>query len=147
MDQWNALTQGNWPVTEYITQFDEFRMRCHVVEDEAMTLSRFRQGLKDDLRCELVLRGVTTLDHAYSLVRDYESVTRTPCEKCGDNRPSVTPTSTLPPKSFLGPPLSNVPPVRENKGRGPKILRTSSRLQCFTVRVLATFPPIVLVEL
>ncbi|KAF5449708.1 hypothetical protein F2P56_030125 [Juglans regia] len=131
LDQWNALTQGNWPVTEYVTQFDEFRMRCHIVEDEAMTLSRFRQGLKDDLRCELVLRGVATLDHAFSLVRDYESVMRTPYGRRGDNRPSITPAPTLSPKSLLGPPPSNVSPAWENKGKGPKIPRTSSRLQCF----------------
>ena len=131
LDQWNALTQGNRPVTEYVTQFDEFRMRCHIVEDEAMTLSRFRQGLKDDLRRELVLRGVATLDHAYSLVRDYESVMRTPYGRRGDNRPSITPAPTLSPKSLLGPPPSNVSPAWENKGNGPKIPRTSSRLQCF----------------
>ena len=77
-------------MTEYVTQFDEFQMRCHIVEDDAMTLSRFRQGLKDDLRRELVLRGVATLDHAYSLVRDYELVMRTPYGRRGDNRPSIT---------------------------------------------------------
>ncbi|XP_035551749.1 uncharacterized protein LOC118349905 [Juglans regia] len=131
LDQWNALTQGNRPVTEYVTQFDEFRMRCHIVEDEAMTLSRFRQGLKDDLRRELVLRGVATLDHAYSLVRDYESVMRTPYGRRGDNRPSITPAPTLSPKSLLGPPPSNVSPAWENKGKGPEVPRTSSRLQCF----------------
>ncbi|XP_035551732.1 uncharacterized protein LOC118349895 [Juglans regia] len=131
LDQWNALTQGNRPVTEYVTQFDEFRMRCHIVEDEAMTLSRFRQGLKDDLRRELVLRGVTTLDYAYSLVRDYESVMRTPFGRRGDNRPSITPAPTLSPKSLLGPPPSNVSPAWKNKGKGHEIPRTSSRLQCF----------------
>ncbi|XP_035540116.1 uncharacterized protein LOC108983558 [Juglans regia] len=131
LDQWNALTQGNRPVTEYVTQFDELRMRCHVVEDEAMTLSRFRQGLKDDLRRELVLRGVTTLDHAYSLVRDYESVMRTPYVRRGDNRPSITPAPTLSSKSLLGPPPSNVSPAWENKDKSPETPRTSSRLQCF----------------
>ncbi|KAF5470834.1 hypothetical protein F2P56_011322 [Juglans regia] len=131
LDQWNALTQGNRPVTKYVTQFDKFRMRCHIVEDEAMTLSRFRQGLKDDLRRELVLRGVATLDHAYSLVRDYESVMRTPYGRRGDNRPSITPEPTLSPKSLLGPPPSNVSPAWKNKGKGPEIPRTSSRLQCF----------------
>ena len=47
-------------------------MRCVVVEDEAMTLSRFRRGQNDDLKNELVLRGVTTLDQASTLVQDYE---------------------------------------------------------------------------
>ncbi|XP_022867746.1 uncharacterized protein LOC111387423 [Olea europaea var. sylvestris] len=39
LDQWNALTQDNRPVTKYVAQFDEFRMKCQVVEDEVMTLS------------------------------------------------------------------------------------------------------------
>ncbi|KAG6725272.1 hypothetical protein I3842_02G025100 [Carya illinoinensis] len=133
LDQWNAFTQGNHLVTEYVTQFDEFRIRCHVVEDEAMTLSRFRQGLKDDLRHELIFRGVTTLDHAYSLVQDYELVTRTLYGKRGDNRPSITSTSTSSPKSLLGPPPS-IPLVQANKGKGPEIPKTSSRLQCFNCK-------------
>lgn len=55
-------------MTEYVTQFDDFGMRCQVVEDEAMTLSRFRQGRNDDLRCKFFLWGVTNLDHSFSLV-------------------------------------------------------------------------------
>jgi hypothetical protein len=47
-------------------------MRCVVVKDEAMTLSRFRRGFNDAIRKELVLRGIDTLDQAYTLVQDYE---------------------------------------------------------------------------
>ncbi|KAG6732889.1 hypothetical protein I3842_01G199200 [Carya illinoinensis] len=108
-------------------------MRCHVVEDDAMTLIGFRQGLKYYLRRELVLRGFTTLDHTYSLVQDYELVTRIPCGKRGDNRPSITPASIFPPKSLLGPPPS-IPPVQESKDKGPEIPKTSSRLQCFNCK-------------
>lgn len=120
-------------MTEYVTQFDELQMRCHVIEGEVMTLSRCRQCVKDDLQRELVLRGVTTLDHALSLVRDYESIARTPYDRCGDNRPSITLAFTLPSESLLGAPLS-IPPVWETKGKGPEISRTSSRLQCFNYK-------------
>ncbi|GFZ14806.1 hypothetical protein Acr_24g0009960 [Actinidia rufa] len=41
-----------------------------------MTLSRFRQGLNDDLRKELVLREVDTLDQAYTFVQNYEIVSK-----------------------------------------------------------------------
>jgi len=51
-------------------------MKCIVREDEAMTLSRFRKGLNDDLRREIMLRGVSTLDEAYTLVQNYELVTK-----------------------------------------------------------------------
>lgn len=62
--------------TNYIAQFAEYKMRCAVVEDEAMTLSRFRRGLNDDLSREIVLCGITTLDHAYTMVQDYELVNK-----------------------------------------------------------------------
>jgi hypothetical protein len=51
-------------------------MRCVVVEDEVMTLSRFRRGLNDDLKKELLLREITTLDQAYTLIQDYELTTK-----------------------------------------------------------------------
>ncbi|XP_022847564.1 uncharacterized protein LOC111370094 [Olea europaea var. sylvestris] len=114
LDQWNVLTQGSRPVIEYVAQFDEFRMRCQVVEHEAMNLSRFRQGLRNDLRRELVFRGVTTLNHAYSFVRDYELVTRTPYRS--------------------RPPPSNTTPTSDSKGRGSEVSRTSSPLQCFNCK-------------
>lgn len=44
-----------------------------------MTLSRFRIGLNDAIRKELVLRGIDTidtLDQAYTLVQDYELITQ-----------------------------------------------------------------------
>ncbi|XP_022851801.1 uncharacterized protein LOC111373499 [Olea europaea var. sylvestris] len=120
LDQWNTLTQGNRPVTDYVTQFDEFRMRYH--------------GLKDDLRRELILRGVTTLDHAYPLVQDYELVTKTPYGRRVNSRPSVSSVSPPPIKSLLGPSPSNVLHVLENKGKAPEIPKTSSRMQCFNCK-------------
>ncbi|XP_022841848.1 uncharacterized protein LOC111365525 [Olea europaea var. sylvestris] len=134
LDQWNALTQGSRPVTEYVAQFDEFRMRCQVVEDEVMTLSRFRQGLRDDLRRELVLKGVTTLDHTYSFVRNYELVTRTPYRGRSDSRTATSSASTPSPKSILGPLPSSTTPTSDSKGRGSEVSRTSSRLQCFNCK-------------
>jgi hypothetical protein len=64
------LEQENRLVIDYTAQFDEYKMRCAVVEDEAMALSRFRRGLNDNLR-ELFLRGITTLNQVYTLVHDY----------------------------------------------------------------------------
>ncbi|XP_022891965.1 uncharacterized protein LOC111406828 [Olea europaea var. sylvestris] len=134
LDQWNALTQGNRPVTEYLAQFDEFRIGCQVVEDEVMTLSRFRQDLRDDLRRELVLRGVTTLDHAYSFVRDYELVIRTQYKNRSDSRTATSSASTPSPNSILGLPPSNTTPTSDSKGRGSEVSRTSSRVQCFNCK-------------
>jgi len=65
------LRQGNRTITNYVAQFDVHKMKCALVEDEAITLSRFRRGLNDDLGRELVLQGIITLDQAYILVQDY----------------------------------------------------------------------------
>ncbi|CAA2992118.1 disease resistance RPP13 1 [Olea europaea subsp. europaea] len=117
LTQWNALKQGNQLVTEYITQFEEFQTKCHLIEDESTTLSRFSQGLRDDLKRELFLRGVTTLDHAYSLARDYELIISTPYEKCGHRR---SPISLASPhhKSIIKSSPSNVPPIWKNNCKG-----------------------------
>ncbi|GFS36269.1 hypothetical protein Acr_00g0045000 [Actinidia rufa] len=64
LDKWNNLRQGSKPATEYVAQFEEYLMRCNIREGERMTLSRFRHGLNDDLRKELVLREVDSLDQA-----------------------------------------------------------------------------------
>jgi len=41
LDQWNNLRQGGKSANECIAQFDEYRMRCVVREDEVITLSKF----------------------------------------------------------------------------------------------------------
>ena len=76
LNKWNYLRQGSKPITEYVVQFEEYLMRCNITEDKSMTLSHFRQFLNDDLRKELVLREVTTLDQAYTFVQNYELVSK-----------------------------------------------------------------------
>ena len=59
-----------------MAQFDKYKMRRAVKADEVMTLSRFLKDLNDDLRREVVLRGVSTLDKTYTLVQSYDFVTK-----------------------------------------------------------------------
>jgi len=68
------LTQGNKSATEYIAKFDEYLNRCGAVEFESPehTLSRFTSGFRDDYHRELIVRGITTLEHAYQLVSDLD---------------------------------------------------------------------------
>ena len=47
LDQWQRLTQGSHPISEYIFKFDEFLSRCDLQEDEQVILSRFRAGLRN----------------------------------------------------------------------------------------------------
>ena len=53
---------------EYVAKFDEFLINCSTFNKEGHTqiLSRFRAGLREDLRVELLARGVTQLEKIYA---------------------------------------------------------------------------------
>ena len=76
LDQWHDLRQDNRSTTEYVVQFEEYRIRSNATEDEPITLSRFRKGLNYDLQRELVARQISTLDDAYTLVQDLKLIAR-----------------------------------------------------------------------
>jgi hypothetical protein len=76
LGQWNNLRQGNKSINEYITQFNDYMIRCAIRENEALTLHRFCRGFNDDLRREVVFQGVSTLNQAYTLVKDYKLVAK-----------------------------------------------------------------------
>ncbi|GFS42606.1 hypothetical protein Acr_00g0080840 [Actinidia rufa] len=115
LDKWNNLRQGSKPATEYVAQFEEYLMRCDIREDERMTLSRFRQGLNDDLRKELVLREVDTLDQGYTFVQNYEMVSKPSFGRRFESRNTLRPPATLPPSR----PVPNTAPLlKDGKERG-----------------------------
>ena len=60
LDKWSRLTQETPFAAEDIENFDEFLTRCSEFIDESLTttVSRFKSGLRDDLRRELFARGV-----------------------------------------------------------------------------------------
>ncbi|GFY91141.1 cyclic nucleotide-gated channel 17 [Actinidia rufa] len=114
LDKWNNLRQGSKPATEYVAQFEEYLMRCDIREDERMTLSRFRQGLNDDLRKELVLREVDTLDQAYTFVQNYEMVSKPSFGRRFESRNTPRPPATLPPSRSI--PNTTAPLLRDSFG-------------------------------
>jgi len=61
-DQWQRLTQGNRPVSEYIKKFIQFLVKCDENEAYAIVLSRFRSRLKDELKREVIVRDISTLE-------------------------------------------------------------------------------------
>ena len=65
-------------MSEYIAKFDEYMSRCNVMEDEILTLSRFRSGLREDLRKELILREIYTIQDAFEMVQNYDSLNTQP---------------------------------------------------------------------
>ena len=76
LDQWHDLRQDNRFATKYVEQFEEYRIRSNAIEDEPITLSRFRKGLNYDFQREFVARQISTLDDAYTLVQDLELIPR-----------------------------------------------------------------------
>jgi len=64
--------QGNQPVAKYITKFDEFLVRCDENESDIVALFRFRSRLKENLRSELFVRDISTLEQTYQLVQDLD---------------------------------------------------------------------------
>jgi len=55
-------------VSECIKKFDQFLVRHSENESEVIALSRFRSGVKDDLRCKLIIRDVSTLEKVIQIV-------------------------------------------------------------------------------
>ena len=72
LDQWQRLTQSNQQVTEYIIKFDEFLVSCGENEFDTVVLARFHSGLREDLRRELFVQDISTLEQAYQLVQDLD---------------------------------------------------------------------------
>jgi len=47
-------------------------MRCGKDESDAIVLSRFHSGLKDELRRELIVRDISTLEQAIQVVQELD---------------------------------------------------------------------------
>ena len=75
LDRWHRFTQGNKSAKDYVSEFDEFLIHCTVLgeEREEQVLSRFRAGLREDLRNKLLARDITELGKAYALVQDLDA--------------------------------------------------------------------------
>ena len=54
LEEWDRLKQGTAPVVEYIEKFKEFRRRIRIVEEEVVTLNRFKKGLNANLLGEII---------------------------------------------------------------------------------------------
>uniref|UniRef100_A0A2N9HIT5 Reverse transcriptase n=1 Tax=Fagus sylvatica TaxID=28930 RepID=A0A2N9HIT5_FAGSY len=132
LEKWNSLRQGHRSVTDYLEQFQEYKRRCQIVEEEVVTLDRFKRGLNDDLRRELIIRGVTSLDQAYELARNCELAAKSFFVRRSDTRN----TTTYPQSSVYRPPKANptsAPLGKDDKGKGivSEPTKPGSRLQCF----------------
>ena len=72
LKEWDRLKQGIALVAKYIEKFKEFKRQIRIVEEEVVTLNRFKKGLNTNLPGEIITQGVTTLREAYDLARNCE---------------------------------------------------------------------------
>jgi hypothetical protein len=118
-------------VIDYLEQFQEFKRHCRIVEEEVITLDRFKRGLNDDLRKELIIKGVTSLEQAYEIARNCELVAKSFFVRRSDTRSSTT----YPQSSGYRPPKANptsAPLGKYDKEKGivSEPTKLGSRLQC-----------------
>ena len=59
-------------MAEYITKFYNFLVRCGENESDTVVFLRFRLRLRKDLRLELFMRDISTLEQGYQLVQDLD---------------------------------------------------------------------------
>ena len=124
LDDWNNLKQGSKPVSEYIAKFDKYMSRCDVMENETLTLSRFRSGLREDLKRELILREIYTIQDAFEMVQNYDSLSTQPRHFEPNSRAST----------FPKPVSSQTNPTRVNPGigKGKSVFRSNP--QCYNCK-------------
>ena len=139
MDNWHH-TQGNKSAKEYVEIFDEFLIRWSTLhkEGETQILSRFRASLRDDLRTELLVRGVNELETAYALVQDLDSARTTHTSKSYDYRTSVPWPSppSQPHRSSTQTPshrddIKGKSLERDNRNKDPDSSRVSFTTKCY----------------
>ena len=66
LEEWDRLKQDTTSVAEYI---EKFKRWIWIVEEEVVTLNRFKKGLNANLLGEIITQWVTTLGEEYDLVR------------------------------------------------------------------------------
>ena len=54
LEEWDLLKQSTAPVAEYIKKFKEFKRQILIVEEEFVTLNRFKKGLNANLLDETI---------------------------------------------------------------------------------------------
>jgi len=123
-----------------VEKFDEFLIRCSILhkEDETQILSRFRVGLRDDLRAKLLARRVNELEAAYALVQDLDSARTSHTLKSYDYRtlvpmPSL---SSQPHRSSIQTPshrddIKGKSLEPDNRNKVPNSSRVSSTTKCY----------------
>ena len=71
-DQLINLRQNNMSVAKYLHKFDELKTRSQIVENSRQTLVRYKAGLKPEIKRELLIQPLYSLEHAFQIALDME---------------------------------------------------------------------------
>jgi hypothetical protein len=78
LEQYDAVHQGSSSVVDYITRFENIRLRCGVREMSDITITRFKEGLRPEIQKEFIPYYITTLEQVYRIAQDMEIYLRRP---------------------------------------------------------------------
>ncbi|XP_071906087.1 uncharacterized protein [Coffea arabica] len=67
-DDMNSLRQGGMTVAEYMNKFEELKIPYKGTKSSTQVLSRFKLGLRPEIRKELMGRNIYTVDNAFQIV-------------------------------------------------------------------------------
>ena len=66
--KWLDPRQGKRSVSDYIEEFEKYRMRCKYVEEPQLLIAIFARGLIEDACADVLRQNPTTVEEAYHLV-------------------------------------------------------------------------------
>ncbi|KAK8951621.1 hypothetical protein KSP39_PZI004098 [Platanthera zijinensis] len=75
-EQLQNLRQGSLTVAEYMARFDELIVRSDISEEPIATASRFKAGLRADIRRELIPHRLETVEQIFQLSLEFEQYLR-----------------------------------------------------------------------
>lgn len=76
-----ALRQGGSSVDDYTHRFHELSIRSQVSETERQTIARYKAGLREDIRRELLTVRLVSIEEAYQIAVRIETQMRTPTSR------------------------------------------------------------------
>ena len=78
MEELALVRQDNMTIIKYMNRFDELMVWSDIIEDDRHTLARFHTRLREDIRKEMMLHLVYTLEDAYQRAYEIEWYLHTP---------------------------------------------------------------------
>jgi hypothetical protein len=70
------LRQGTSTVEDYTNKFHELSIRSHISKTERQTITRYRAGLREDIRKDLLTVRLVSVEEAYQLALRMEQQSR-----------------------------------------------------------------------